>query len=52
MTIEVFENPDKSLTIMWDKTDPVESQLNSWTEEDFIHTIMERVKDCEIRDKC
>lgn len=51
MTIQVFENPDKSLTISWDETDPVESQLNSWTEEDFVRAIMDEVKNCEIRNK-
>lgn len=48
MTIQVFENPDKSLTISWDETDPVESQLNTWTEEDFVRAIME---EAQIREK-
>jgi len=51
MTIQVFENPDKSLLITWDENDPVESQLNTWTEEDFVCAIMDGIKDCEIRDK-
>lgn len=51
MTIEVFENPDNSLTISWDKNDPVESQLNTWTEEDFIQAIMQRVEEHETRDQ-
>lgn len=45
MTIRVFENPDNSLDISWDKTDPVESQLNTWTEEDFIQAIMQQFKE-------
>ena len=49
MTIRVSENPDKSLTISWDETDPVESQLNTWTEEDFIQAIMTEVRTCEAR---
>lgn len=51
MTIRVSENPDKSLTILWDETDPVESQLNTWTEEDFIQVIMEEARKHAERDK-
>lgn len=50
MTIQVFENPDKSLLITWDETDPVESQLNTWTEEDFIQAIAQKIKENETRD--
>lgn len=50
MTIQVFENPDKSLLITWDETDPVESQLNTWTEEDFIQAIVQKIKENETRD--
>ena len=39
--IECHEHEDGSLLITWDKEDPVESQLNTWTEEDFIRAIME-----------
>ena len=40
--IQCFEEDDGSLTITWDDTDPVESVLNTWTEQDFIDAIMER----------
>jgi hypothetical protein len=45
MTIEVIQEEDQSLTITWDKDDPIESQLNYWTEEDFINCIKERVNE-------
>ena len=45
MTIEVTENEDNSFTISWDETSPTESILNSWTEEDFIKVIMERIEE-------
>lgn len=41
MTIEVKENSDGSLDISWDKNDPLESQMNTWTEEDFLNVIKE-----------
>ena len=40
--IEVKENQDGSFTINWDPNDPVESQLNNFTEQDFIDAIMEQ----------
>jgi hypothetical protein len=43
--IQVSENEDKSFTISWDETSPTESILNTWTEEDFIKVIMERVEE-------
>ena len=43
MTIEAEEWYDKdgklNLTIEWDENDPVESQLNDWTAEDFLTAI-------------
>lgn len=42
--IEVKENQDGSFTITWDSNDPVESQLNHFTEQDFIDAIMEQCK--------
>ena len=47
MTIEVKEETDGSLTITWDKNDPVERQLNTWTEADFIDAIETRFKELE-----
>lgn len=41
MTIKVEENEDGSLEISWDRYDPVESILNTWTEQQFIDAIME-----------
>jgi hypothetical protein len=43
--IQVTENEDKSFTISWDETSPTESILNTWTEDDFIKVIMERVEE-------
>ncbi len=43
--IQVIENEDKSFTISWDETSPTESILNTWTEDDFIKVIMERVEE-------
>ena len=42
--IECKEEDDGTLTISWDKNDPIESQLNTWTEQDFINAIMEECK--------
>ena len=43
MTITVDEWYDDSnklnLTIQWDETDPIESQFNDWTAEDFLTAI-------------
>lgn len=33
--ISVVENENGSFTIEWDETDPVTSQMNTWTKEDF-----------------
>ena len=43
--IQVIENEDKSFTISWDETSPTESILNTWTEDDFIKVIMERIEE-------
>jgi hypothetical protein len=40
--IEVTENEDNSFTITWDSTDPLESIMNTWTEQDFIDAIIKR----------
>ena len=45
--IKVKEETDGSLTISWDENDPVESQLNTWTEQDFINSIMDKCKELE-----
>lgn len=41
--IECKEENDGTLTISWDENDPIESQLNTWTEQDFINAIMQEV---------
>lgn len=43
MAIDVKEEQDGSLTILWDENDPIESMLNDWTEQDFINVITERL---------
>jgi hypothetical protein len=40
--IDVKEREDGSFDISWDENDPVESILNTWTEQDFINVIMNR----------
>jgi len=42
--IEVKEETDGTFTISWDENDPVESILNTWSEQDFINAIMEECK--------
>ena len=39
MTIKVEEREDGSFDIEWNENDPVESMMNTWTENDFIDTI-------------
>ena len=41
--IEVKEETDGSFTISWDENDPIESQLNTWTEDDFIKAITDHL---------
>ena len=42
--IQVIEENDGSFTISWNQNDPIESQLNTWTEQDFINALMEYAK--------
>jgi hypothetical protein len=49
--IQVTENEDNSLTITWDETSPTESILNTWTEDDFIKVIMDRVEELKINER-
>lgn len=39
---------DGTLTISWDENDPVESQLNDWTEQDFIDCIMSKCNEYSV----
>jgi len=41
--IECKEEDDGSFTFSWDENDPIESQLNTWTEEDFIKAIADHL---------
>ena len=43
--MEVTENEDGSLTIYWDEDDPIESQLNEWTNDDFIAVLRAACED-------
>ena len=45
--IQVIEETDGTLTISWYENDPVESILNTWTEEDFINAIMNRINELD-----
>lgn len=42
--IQVTEKADGSFDISWDEKDPVESQMNTWTEQDFVNVIEEHLK--------
>jgi len=46
--IDVKENEDGSFDISWDENDPVESALNTWTEQDFIDTIMNEIQNLKV----
>lgn len=50
MTIKVTELDDGSLDITWDKDDPIESQLNTWTEQDFIQAIQDKCNEINSTD--
>jgi hypothetical protein len=41
--IDVKENPEGTFNISWNENDPIESQLNHWTEEDFIKFFTEKL---------
>jgi len=41
--IDVKQEDDGSLTIYWDENDPKESILNTWTQEDFINAIQDKL---------
>ena len=46
--IDVKQNEDGSFDISWDENDPVESVLNTWTEQDFIDTIMNEINHLKV----
>jgi len=41
--IEVKDLGNYEFQISWDENDPLESQLNNWTEQDFLDAIMEGI---------
>ena len=41
--IEVTQEDDNTFTISWDENDPQESMFNTWTEEDFINAIQDKL---------
>ena len=41
--IDVKQEDDGSLTITWDENDPKENILGTWTQEDFIHAIEDKL---------
>jgi hypothetical protein len=43
--INVEQINENEFTISWDETSPTESILNTWTEDDFIKVIMERIEE-------
>lgn len=38
--IKVEDKGDGSFDISWDENDPIESKLNTWSEQDFVDAIM------------
>jgi hypothetical protein len=46
--IEVKENENGTFEISWDENDPLESVLNTWTEQDFIDTIMNGIESLKV----
>lgn len=40
MTIIATVNDDETITFDWDENDPVDSVLNTWTEQDFLNAIL------------
>lgn len=45
--IEVKEI-EEGFTISWDPDDPLESIFNTWTEQDFIDTIMNEIQNLKV----
>ena len=45
--IEVTQEDDNTFTISWDENDPQEKMFNTWTEEDFINAIQDKLKSLE-----
>ena len=45
MTITATVNDDETITFEWDENDPVDSVLNTWTEQDFMDAILSYCKE-------
>jgi len=45
MTITAIINDDETITFEWDENDPVDSVLNTWTEQDFLDAILKYCKE-------
>jgi len=45
--INVKQEEDGSFTISWDENDPQESILNTWTQDDFINAIQNKLQSLE-----
>ena len=45
--IEVTQDGENQFTISWDENDPQEKMFNTWTEEDFINAIQDKLKSLE-----
>ena len=45
--IEVTQDGENTFTISWDENDPHEKMFNTWTEEDFINAIQDKLKALE-----
>jgi hypothetical protein len=45
MTITATVNDDETITFEWDESDPLESVLNTWTEQDFLDAILKYCKE-------
>jgi len=46
--IEVKEESNGTFTISWDENDPVESLMNTWTEQDFIDIITNEIQHLKV----
>ena len=44
LPLTVTENDDGSFTLDWDDEHPITSQLNTWTENDFLNCLREQME--------
>ena len=43
--LRVDDNGDNTFAIHWDENNPLTSELNDWTEEDFLRAITQGIED-------